>query len=413
MHASSTPGNGDGGLPAEDRAGKLPTDPADIADLLEALDLLAALTGPIHGEAPAEGRETVAASAAAEDGDAAEVGDASEDELSNDPSAPYDVGFTDENRTDVADEKEDAEPDAIGIARSPTTSVRETAATQEADDSEFDDPPVLSRLLVGVTATLVVAGLVVAGIWLVHNPHRSPHSQASGTRTLTRLNLQAENWVVTNVPTNVPVLADMDVSLSLVANNINAQFATPPQGCSAKFQYVVSTPALRARAGSDSAARDCLEHSTAVVTFGGGDDAVSVQQVMGADPSERATLVARRQQAQEMAGRGLVENANLTFSTATRKAIRAGALDLRAATALAVIAGSTHVAVLGLTYDAGEKAAGAPIRVLTIRVRVPTLIATTIKTLPASYRPAKAVSFSDGSTTLTWAPMLVPTLPTG
>jgi hypothetical protein len=222
-----------------------------------------------------------------------------------------------------------------------------------------------------------------------------------------------------NLPTGARLLTDAEATPTLrrlLPRTIQvltpADFAAWSTQSPATGYYLLRTLAL-VQAGSDPAASPGPQLSAALplALFGTGAGQLAVEQIMNMSAAERSSRVDADQMGRRLAGASLTQNQQLTMDDSIRGTLRSGGLDLRAATALAILAESSAVTLAALPIDPAEQAAGRPIRSITITLSDPAALARVISTLGDAYRPRTVQAGSDGSSTLTWAAAVAPTPP--
>jgi hypothetical protein len=169
-------------------------------------------------------------------------------------------------------------------------------------------------------------------------------------------------WIADNVPTSAPVLADRRVAGALRARSFADLLPVtfgPADGTPA---YVVETRAIRAAAAHRAAVRTALAASAPVARFGGAGGIV-VRQHVDVGAARLARLQAADQRARQALEGGLLRDAALTVSATARRILSAGVLDLRAATALSLLARRGPVRLVAVPVVRPERAAGLPARV--------------------------------------------------
>jgi hypothetical protein len=282
------------------------------------------------------------------------------------------------------------------------------AADEREDLRSLGGPVwVLSALFVAVLALAAATVTIVVG--MINKPS-APSALHEADHAVTR----SEVWMAANLPAGTRLLTDVGVQLDLAAQDSRLLTSLYPQGIgsSAVLDYVVSTPDLRTGAGlGDSAVAKVLRDSVPVAVFGSGSEQVQVRQ-LGAAPStvsESRRVVDAGDR--KLAGRGLLANPEVHADRAAGAVLAAGRLDLRAATVLAILADRTGIQLRAMPVDPAEAAAAMPARVVTLIARDPKQLAALLPTLPPPYRPQSVRSNADGSSTLTWTPIIAPVMP--
>jgi hypothetical protein len=210
---------------------------------------------------------------------------------------------------------------------------------------------------------------------------------------------QAAAWVVRELPSSAPVLADAGVSRVL------ARHGFPPVATDAIAAFVVSTPALRAAAQHSPALARTLDSSLPVAVLGSGADGVAVRQVASVTPAQMAADARTRRSAENE----LLTNPTFTAGTQAADLLRAGGLDWRCATFLAITASTDRVQLLRVNVDAAEQAAGLPARSIDVRTTSDDRLRAFIRDASVDYRVASARHLTDGSWQLSWPVDVAPT----
>jgi hypothetical protein len=211
----------------------------------------------------------------------------------------------------------------------------------------------------------------------------------------------AATWAAQQLPHSAALLADTGAGPVLTGDGFVA-VAVAGGATPVPFEYVVSTPQLRATAATNSGVASALSSSTPVAVFGSAADQVAIRQA-SADPG--AVVAARRaadQQTRLGAENELLKNPAVQVSDAARLALQAGELDLRAATVIAYLANSSHLEVVAVNLDPPEQAAGLPVRSVDIRIDTTSATQTVLAALPVSYQPMSVTPLSNGASRFVW-----------
>ena len=243
-------------------------------------------------------------------------------------------------------------------------------ALQDFSAARAAGPPRRTRrpYLLAFGAVLVAILLVVGAVAFVNRSHRSSHDRAiTGAPTSAQVDT-ASGWAARELTHHARILADSKSRAVLVADGFDNVIAGTANagGAELSFDYVLATPALRTSARSNGAVARALHSSVPIAVFGTGKQQVIVRQVHSGSihrvQTSRASVAIRRS-----AGRQLLANPALHVVGAARTVLQTGGLDFRAATVLAVMAGSAHVSILSINVSQPEHAAGLPARSMDVR----------------------------------------------
>ncbi len=266
---------------------------------------------------------------------------------------------------------------------------------------------------IAAVLALVVAGAVVLATH--HSGHRTtatrpttPVPSTPPKPTAAQLSLEA--WAKANLSTDAVIVADPTTAQALGSAGFTRAVAdTALAGVNWRgVDYVVTG----SPAATVSAVRNTLQDSSAVVAvFGTGTARMSVRQVFSGGTAqllarERVDRVSRLQ-----AGRELSVNRSLTFAAPVRAVVTKGALDLRAATVLTLLAQQGGVYVRSAPIDPAEAAAGLPVRTITVKAADAQAAADILQNLPVAYHPASVVVVAQGTYQITWAVAIASALP--
>ncbi len=258
------------------------------------------------------------------------------------------------------------------------------------------------RALAAFVAAAVVACAAIVGIVFAASStgdsttstkrNRPP---VSASKQLAPASAAAVAWAGRELPHDASILADSSLRSALTA----AGFTKIVTG-SAGAVYVIGDP--------HSTLVEQVGSSASIASFGSGTGQTVVAQVITDPPADLASVRSADAQARASAETELLANPGVQATGTAADALRSGEVDLRAATVLAFLANSSHIAVLAATGDAPEQAVGLPIR--DIQVRSDDLAATQmiIATLPLSYRPSSATQLPSGALELVWPIAAVP-----
>ncbi len=302
-------------------------------------------------------------------------------------------------------------PVARGGATWPQSAVlahAEDVAEQEAIRRSDRSRRLRRRVLAAIAATAVGAAAVVAGVLVVQQRHPQAPPRAGGDTVARAAGTDqirsAEQWVLANIPPGAAVGTDAKVAVDLTLQSpAGSQLNVTDLGASGlgNDAFVVSTPAARKEAAGNPIASAALVGGVPIAAFGSGPTMVQVCRV---GPDGQATLLeqwAADGVARETAGVALSANPLIQADPATRGRLATGALDLRAATVLALLAGSGDVRVARIVPDPAQPA-DQPIRTVQIQLSPPSRLAATLAGVPDLYRPRGVQTLPDGSQLLQW-----------
>jgi hypothetical protein len=231
-----------------------------------------------------------------------------------------------------------------------------------------------------------------------HSPRASASVSPAGPVTAPRADARAVDWVVRELPRSAAVLADRTVSRALAAHGVQAV------STDTSAAFVVSTPALRAAAQDSPPIAHALAASVPVAVLGSGADAVILRQVTGVSAAQLAADARTRRSAESE----LLANPAITASPAAAQLFRAGAVDLRCATFLAIVAATDRVRIVRVVVDPAERAADRPARTVEVSTTSATPLTNLVRAASAEYRPASSTRLADGTWRLTWSVDVAP-----
>jgi hypothetical protein len=276
-------------------------------------------------------------------------------------------------------------------------------------------------------AALLAAGLIVVVVLAVSAVsvmfRRSPPPTPARPVAAGASNLElaaAERWMTDNLPAGARILADATTASALRRSLPKSVQVLVPAfvptartlGPSGMSGYLLRTPALQSAAFAGSAAVNAeLLAAVPLAVFGNGSAQLVVEQVLGMSEAERSARLEADRNSRRIAGPALVRNPGLAVGGSARAPLQNGMLDLRPATALALLAVSTAVSLVSLPIDPAEAEAGRPIRSIRVTVSEPATLTRLVSMLPVEYRPRSVHAGSDGVFTLTWAPAVAPIPP--
>jgi hypothetical protein len=275
-------------------------------------------------------------------------------------------------------------------------------------------PPDRHRLFLRFCTAFLIADVAAAVIALTVHDHDSGStavgapSVSPSTASSSRLASPSQSaaadasslaltWMSGTVPHSAVVLADATTTAQL------ARFGFAHAGTSTHAGYTVSTPALRRTAATDSAMAAVLQRAVPIAVFPTGAGQIVVGAVSDVAPSVLAEHRSDDAQLRTGAGQGLLANPNFVASPAAASALSAGRLDLRPATALALMAAEGTVQLQRVTSVAAETAAGLPARTITFVATPAAKQRALLLGLSQAYRPLTWTHQPDGSYTATWS----------
>jgi hypothetical protein len=234
-----------------------------------------------------------------------------------------------------------------------------------------------------------------------------PPTTPASRRTLPRgPAVDAAAWIVEQLPKQARIVADPTVGATLAAHFANVRTTTALANetaarVTASTDYVVSTPSLRAGMGPNSAVASLLMSSVPIAIFGRGADNAVVRQVSSASvaqvKAQRALDLDRRRSSE----RQLLTNPAVRTSARAHPLLTRGALDLHAATVLALMASAGRIEIVDIVAVPAEAAAGLPARIADIRTSSAAAWAV-LDALPPNYRLASNHVRPDRSHRLVW-----------
>ncbi|MEP7179231.1 MAG: hypothetical protein ABI775_09105 [Pseudonocardiales bacterium] len=237
-------------------------------------------------------------------------------------------------------------------------------------------------------------------------PAAAPAAPAAPAPELTA----AASWARRVLSPSFHIIADPAVRTALKAAGFTnfTTLARTPNSRGQSFDFVVSSPTMRAMARTDGELNRALNSSAPVAAFGSGARQVVIRQ---ATDLSLATVISRRRADKDtriVAERQLLTNPAVHASVEAQAALRAGDLDLRAATVLTVLAGSSHVNVLAVNVDNSERAAGLPARSIDVRTDAPGSASAILSSLPSAFAPSKIIQLANDTNRLSWLIVAVP-----
>jgi hypothetical protein len=283
-------------------------------------------------------------------------------------------------------------------------------ALQDFAAARAAGPPPRARrpYLLAIGALLIAGCLVVGAITFVNRSHRRSHERPIPAAQTSAQVAAASRWAARELTHRARILADSRSRAILVAEGFGNVIVGPSTGGGAQparaelsFDYVLATPAMRAAARSNAAIARALNSSAPIAVFGTATQQVVVRQVRAGSiqraQSNRANTAIRRS-----ADRQLLANPAIHVHGAARAVLQTGDLDFRAATVLALMADSAHVAILSINVSEPEHAAGLPARSMDVRTDADEAVEAVLAGLPPSYAPATNIRQPNGANHLVW-----------
>jgi hypothetical protein len=258
----------------------------------------------------------------------------------------------------------------------------------------------------------LVADVAIAAIAIALVSHHSSNAPRSApAATLSAPSLPASTpslaltgpaaWMSRELPHTAGVLAMDPVKSQLSRAGFGKVVGTAGLA-PGQVQYLVSNTALRADAKRNAVIAQLLAYSAPIATFGTGADQIVVRQTTSTSDATRIAHHAggvRQRASQE---RQLLENRALHFNAGGARILRAGGLDLRAASVLALVADTTPLQVQ-IVVDPAERAAGVPARRVLIQSSALEKVHAVLAALPASYRLSADDRVASGTERLIWS----------
>lgn len=226
----------------------------------------------------------------------------------------------------------------------------------------------LVTLVVAVVGALLLLLALVAPKWLTDRSSSSAPGRSEPVR-------QAEEWVAANIGFDDHVVVDAAIGDDLLGRGISSERMVPIEATESspdsltswrQYDYLVSSPALRARLGELPSVQDAIDSSRPVAAFGEGDERVEIRRIL---PGGMASVDQRESEAQDLrlrAGASLALNPNLTASTDAVDELKAGQVDERLLNVIATLVVQHHLEIGAFPVVEGEDGIGAPRRIVEI-----------------------------------------------
>lgn len=217
----------------------------------------------------------------------------------------------------------------------------------------------------------------------------------------------ALQWVVAQLPSSSPVFSDA-ATAGLLGQAGRAAVQSRPQSWRSA-DWVLATPQLRRLAGSVKRVHKALASAVPVAIFGSGPTRVEIGRLLPGGRRAAVRAMAADADVRRTAELQLLRNRRVHIDAAARRAFATGAVDLRAATLLAVVSRSSDVTVTAVSIDPAEHAAELPARRLVLAFANDLALPDALAVLPPPYRPS-LIQGSNQRCRVTWA-VQIPPLP--
>ncbi|MHA3704427.1 hypothetical protein ACXR2U_19825, partial [Jatrophihabitans sp. YIM 134969] len=269
----------------------------------------------------------------------------------------------------------------------------------------YRDPRSRRRLLVASAAAVVVLAGAGTAVGIAVSRGGSGGGGTSATATVPSAARAAASWLAGNVTTERRIVSP-DAGLAADLNAAGVPADTVAGAGEARVGVVVvdrGAPDPAPSVASAGSARSLV----LLALFTDGGDRVTVSQVVTGTAEEVQSGLDRAAETAASACRGLSANAAVTIASAAAPVFEAGALDLRAATLLAVIAQSQPVDVVAAPQDPAEAAAGRPVRTVIVKVQDEAEVREAASTARGAFTaevdsPSASLDAPPGSLVLSW-----------
>ncbi len=267
-------------------------------------------------------------------------------------------------------------------------------------------------IIASVAAVLVALGVVSQVISPKSSPSQKPPAQLgqgalAPPSAATAPIDDAEAWIAANLAPGTALTAQQNVAATLKSDG----FAAHPFTTAGRWgtdSVLVSTPSIRRLITRSLTASAARTGSLPVAVFGTDAERIEVLLIV---PDRAAALKARMKRDADdrvMAGRALLSNPLVTADSRPHALLRAGELDMRAMTVLALLATKTDVHVTRIAFDSAEVAADRPARTVLVSLRDPTALADVLRVLSPIYTPSHVTRLAANAPELTWSVGLAP-----
>lgn len=232
----------------------------------------------------------------------------------------------------------------------------------------------------------------------------SSSSSASSTRSLPA-QTQLGRWAKANLSPAAIIVADARAAKTLRG----AGFGNVIRDTSTSTDWRTVSYLIRTRVGAHpSAFRSQLAAAAApLALFGHGTSEITVSEVHPDLGTGLAAKVEADQLIRRQAGSELVQNPSITFSANAKATVRAGQLDIRAASFLVQLARTTRVYVIDVSCDASESRAGRPCRTIVVSTGDMNMLQQTLSAAALTYKPISVQTIDHDAVRLQWIPAIV------
>jgi hypothetical protein len=226
---------------------------------------------------------------------------------------------------------------------------------------------VVTVVMVGVGALLLLVALA-APRWFTEGSTTRSAGRSEPVR-------RAEDWIAANIGADDHLVLDAAVGDDLLGRGISSERLVPigatgptPDALTSwrQYDYLVSSPAIRARMGELPSVQDAVASSVPVAAFGEDDERVEIRRIL---PGGMGSVEQRQSAAQDLrlrAGAALALNPNLSASTDAVDELDAGQVDERLLNVIATLVIQHHLQIGAFPVVDGEDGIGAPRRIVEI-----------------------------------------------
>jgi hypothetical protein len=257
---------------------------------------------------------------------------------------------------------------------------------------------------------IVVAAAVALALSLRHRStargSAAPTTSASASTTTTGAKRaaaavvnEATAWIVANLSSADHVITDSVTAGQLVSQGfanvtgIDTAATSQVQIARDESQFIVATPSIRSAVARNRPLSDALTASAPAAMFNTGPQRVEVRQVLsGAHAASLQGLLTTDLTSRKQAATGILSNSAITVAPSARPVLLAGALDLRAATAIVYLADRTPIRLVTVQVNPPERAAGRPARIIQVEMTDPINGEAALTTLTSAYQPSTVVT---------------------
>jgi hypothetical protein len=266
-------------------------------------------------------------------------------------------------------------------------------------------PPGQRRRRLRIGALGAVACLCAAVVGTATLVERTPAKHAISHVDLGKT---AVSWAARQLPHHARILTDSTAAAALRASGFtNARAAAPSgpgrRGAKLAVDYVLSTPALRTIAKPSTEAARAVTASLPIAVFGSDAGQVAIRQIAVHGASTAAAHAVTDLHTRRRVEPQLLTNPAIRFSASARSALKAGQLDLRALSVLALMADASPLELVRINIDSPERAAGRPARSMDVRAAKPAAVRAVLRGLAPSYRPIRDSRLGGGAQRIVWS----------